>query len=55
MANSANYPSLKDRAVLVTGGAMGIGEAIVRAFAAQGAKVGPRSARRRRCITSIAM
>ena len=40
MANSAIYPSLKDRVVLVTGGAMGIGEATVRAFAAQGAKVG---------------
>ena len=40
MANSAIYPSLKDRVVLVTGGAMGIGEAIVRGLAAQGSKVG---------------
>jgi len=40
MANHAIYPSLKDRAVLVSGGASGIGEAIVRAFVAQGAKVG---------------
>jgi NAD(P)-dependent dehydrogenase (short-subunit alcohol dehydrogenase family) len=36
----ATYPSLAGRSVLVTGGASGIGEAIVRAFAAQGAKVG---------------
>ncbi len=36
----ATYPSLAGRAVLVTGGASGIGEAIVRAFAAQRAKVG---------------
>ncbi len=35
----ANYPSLRDKAVVVTGGASGIGEAIVRAFAAQHAKV----------------
>jgi len=35
----ANYPSLADRAVLVTGGVSGIGADIVRAFAAQGAKV----------------
>jgi NAD(P)-dependent dehydrogenase (short-subunit alcohol dehydrogenase family) len=40
MANWATYPSLKDRVVLVTGGAMGIGEAIVRGFAEQGARVG---------------
>lgn len=38
--NFANYPSLKDKTVYITGGASGIGEQIVRAFAAQGAKVG---------------
>ncbi len=37
---SAIYASLKDRTVLVTGGASGIGEAIVRAFAEQGSRVG---------------
>ncbi|TNF22780.1 MAG: SDR family oxidoreductase [Rhodobacteraceae bacterium] len=36
----ATYPSLKGRSVLVTGGASGIGAAIVRGFAEQGAKVG---------------
>jgi D-xylose 1-dehydrogenase len=36
----ARYPSLKDRPVLITGGASGIGESLVRAFADQGAKVG---------------
>jgi NAD(P)-dependent dehydrogenase (short-subunit alcohol dehydrogenase family) len=36
----AIYPSLNDRTVLVTGGGSGIGEAIVRQFVAQGARVG---------------
>jgi NAD(P)-dependent dehydrogenase (short-subunit alcohol dehydrogenase family) len=40
MANNAIYASLKDRVVLVSGGASGIGEAVVRAFVAQEAKVG---------------
>jgi NAD(P)-dependent dehydrogenase (short-subunit alcohol dehydrogenase family) len=35
----ANYPSLKDRVVLITGGATGIGESLVRHFALQGARV----------------
>ncbi len=35
----ASYPSLKDRAVLITGGATGIGADLVRAFAGQGARV----------------
>lgn len=37
--SEAAYPDLADRAVIVTGGATGIGADIVRAFAAQGAKV----------------
>ncbi len=36
----ATYPSLRDRPVVISGGASGIGEALVRSFAAQGAKVG---------------
>ncbi len=36
----AIYPSLKGRTVLVTGGASGIGADVVRAFAAQGSRVG---------------
>lgn len=36
----ATYPSLKGRAVYVTGGASGIGAEIVRAFAGQGSRVG---------------
>jgi NAD(P)-dependent dehydrogenase (short-subunit alcohol dehydrogenase family) len=35
----ARYPSLKDRVVLVTGGATGIGESIVTHFARQGSRV----------------
>ena len=37
---AAIYPDLRGRSVIVTGGGSGIGEAIVRDFAAQGANVG---------------
>ncbi|SDM23715.1 NAD(P)-dependent dehydrogenase, short-chain alcohol dehydrogenase family [Methylobacterium phyllostachyos] len=37
--NRARYPSLRDKRVLVTGGASGIGEGLVEAFVAQGARV----------------
>jgi len=36
----AQYPSLNETVVFITGGASGIGEAIVRAFAAQGSRIG---------------
>src|SRR5690242_12290808 len=36
----ARYPSLKDKAVLITGGASGIGASTVAHFVVQGAKVG---------------
>ncbi|MDM0009005.1 SDR family oxidoreductase [Variovorax sp. J22G73] len=37
---TARYPSLAGRTVFISGGASGIGESLVRAFHAQGAKVG---------------
>lgn len=40
MTEQTRYPSLKDRCVLITGGATGIGATLVEQFAAQGAKVG---------------
>lgn len=38
-AGRARYPSLRGRSVLITGGAQGIGEALVQAFVEQGSKV----------------
>jgi D-xylose 1-dehydrogenase len=35
----SSYPSLRDRVVVVTGGASGIGESLVESFARQGARV----------------
>lgn len=40
MSGLASYPSLQDVPVVISGGASGIGESLVRHFAAQGAKVG---------------
>lgn len=40
MTSFAHYPSLNDMPVVISGGATGIGAALVRNFAAQGAKVG---------------
>ena len=39
MNEIANYPSLKEKVVLITGGASGIGESIVENFLQQGSKV----------------
>jgi NAD(P)-dependent dehydrogenase (short-subunit alcohol dehydrogenase family) len=39
MPDFASYPSLKDRTVLITGGATGIGASLVENFVAQGARV----------------
>ena len=40
MASLARYPSLVDRAVLITGGSTGIGATLVEQFVDQGARVG---------------
>ncbi|MGR3512819.1 MAG: SDR family NAD(P)-dependent oxidoreductase [Paracoccaceae bacterium] len=40
MPEFAVYPSLKGKTVIISGGAQGIGAEIVKAFAAQGARVG---------------
>ena len=39
MQNGARYPSLVDQGIFITGGATGIGAALVRAFAEQNAQV----------------
>lgn len=39
MSEFATYPSLKDRAVFISGGGSGIGESLVEHFCAQGARV----------------
>ena len=39
MNEIAIYPSLKDKVVLITGGAQGIGESIVEQFVTQNSKV----------------
>ena len=39
MNEIASYPSLKDKTVLITGGASGIGASIVENFLQQGSKV----------------
>jgi len=39
MTAYATYPSLRDRVVFISGGSSGIGAELVRAFAAQGARV----------------
>jgi NAD(P)-dependent dehydrogenase (short-subunit alcohol dehydrogenase family) len=39
MQNTAHYPSLSGQGIFITGGATGIGAAMVRAFCAQGARV----------------
>ena len=40
MSDFATYPSLRNEAVIITGGASGIGASIVEHFASQGARVG---------------
>src|SRR5690554_2592995 len=40
MTPFARYPSLADTPVIISGGASGIGESLVRNFAAQGSRVG---------------
>jgi NAD(P)-dependent dehydrogenase (short-subunit alcohol dehydrogenase family) len=40
MTSFATYPSLEGMPVVISGGASGIGESLVREFAAQGSKVG---------------
>ena len=39
MGGFANYPSLEDRTVFITGGALGIGESLVEAFVRQKSRV----------------
>ena len=40
LTDNVSYPGLRDVPIVISGGASGIGEALVRAFAAQNARVG---------------
>ncbi|MFV2039914.1 MAG: SDR family NAD(P)-dependent oxidoreductase [Acidimicrobiales bacterium] len=53
-ANYASYPSLVDRTVFITGGADGIGAAMVEQFARQGSRVGFADINRERGTETVA-
>ena len=54
MSAYACYPSLQDRCVRVTGGASGVGVALVEQFARQGARIGFMTSTSRRARLRLA-